>query len=122
MLIVSVALWALSRFGPGDAIAAARADAMTQATAMQLDTQHTEDYVNGQVEASWAGRMGKAIEPVIRPLGYDWKIGIALLASFAAREVFTGTLAVLYDMGSEPKKAIQRPVRKMKPKQPCGKK
>ena len=68
---------------------------------MQLDTIHTEDYIKQrELEASWAGQMGKAIEPVIRPLGYDWKIGIALLTSFAAREVFTGTLAVLYNMGS----------------------
>ena len=45
--------------------------------------------------------MGKAIEPVIRPLGYDWKIGIALITSFAAREVFVGTMATLYSVGDE---------------------
>lgn len=101
ILIVSVALWALSRFGPGNAIETARTEAITHAATLQLDTIHTEDFIKQrELEASWAGQMGKAIEPAIRPLGYDWKIGIALLTSFAAREVFTGTLAVLYNMGS----------------------
>jgi ferrous iron transport protein B len=51
------------------------------------------------LQNSFAGTMGKAIEPVIRPLGYDWKIGIALVTSFAAREVFVGTMATLYSVG-----------------------
>jgi len=50
------------------------------------------------LENSYAGRLGKAIEPVISPLGYDWKIGIALITSFAAREVFVGTMATLYSV------------------------
>jgi len=53
-----------------------------------------------QLEASYAGHVGKFIEPVIRPLGYDWKIGIALFTSFAAREVFVGTMATIYSIGS----------------------
>ncbi len=101
ILYVSVGLWALSRFGPGNAIEHAEQKALVEANIRQLDTASTEDLVaQSKLEASWAGRMGKFIEPVIRPLGYDWKIGIALLTSFAAREVFTGTLAVLYNMGS----------------------
>jgi ferrous iron transport protein B len=101
IVVVSIALWALSRFGPGRSMEEARVDALAQAGALQLDTTHTEDFIKQrELEASWAGQMGKGIEPVIRPLGYDWKIGIALLTSFAAREVFTGTLAVLYNMGS----------------------
>jgi ferrous iron transport protein B len=101
ILFVSIGLWALSRFGPGNAIEMARAEAKTESIALQLDTTQTEDYIKQrELEASWAGQMGKSIEPVIRPLGYDWKIGIALLTSFAAREVFTGTLAILYNMGS----------------------
>src|SRR5438034_7956151 len=52
---------------------------------------------------SYAGILGKSIEPVIRPLGYDWKIGIALITSFAAREVFVGTMATLYSVGDEGK-------------------
>ena len=102
ILVVSIVLWALSRFGPGDAIAEATHKAHTDAQVMQLDSTQTEDFVQQRrLEASFAGKMGKSFEPLIRPLGYDWKIGIALLTSFAAREVFTGTLAVLYNMGSE---------------------
>ncbi len=102
ILVVSIVLWALSRFGPGDSIAVATEQAHTDAIAMHLDSNQTEDFVQQRrLEASFAGKMGKSFEPLIRPLGYDWKIGIALLTSFAAREVFTGTLAVLYNMGSE---------------------
>ena len=54
-----------------------------------------------RLKASFAGHLGKAIEPVIRPLGYDWKIGIALITSFAAREVFVGTMATLYSVGED---------------------
>jgi ferrous iron transport protein B len=53
------------------------------------------------LENSYAGILGKAIEPVIHPLGYDWKIGIALITSFAAREVFVGTMATLYSVGDD---------------------
>ena len=53
------------------------------------------------LENSYAGTLGKAIEPAIRPLGYDWKIGIALITSFAAREVFVGTMATLYSVGED---------------------
>lgn len=101
ILIVSIALWALARFGPGNAIHEAFTGAKEEAIARNLDTTQTEDLIKQrELEASWAGQIGKTIEPAIRPLGYDWKIGIGLLTSFAAREVFTGTLAVLYNMGS----------------------
>ncbi len=53
-----------------------------------------------KLENSYMGYMGKAIEPVVKPLGYDWKIGIAVLTSFAAREVFVGTLATIYSVDS----------------------
>jgi ferrous iron transport protein B len=53
------------------------------------------------LENSYAGLLGKAIEPIITPLGYDWKIGIALITSFAAREVFVGTMATLYSVGDK---------------------
>jgi ferrous iron transport protein B len=102
ILVVSIALWGLSRFGPGhameDALDAARKEATTTTG---IDSSRLADLTaQKQLEASYAGQMGKWIAPAIRPLGYDWKIGIALLTSFAAREVFTGTLAVLYNMGS----------------------
>jgi ferrous iron transport protein B len=102
ILFVSIALWALSRFGPGNSIEKAEETARAEALEMQKDTIATEDLVQQRrLEASWAGLAGKWMEPAIRPLGYDWKIGIALLTSFAAREVFTGTLAVLYNMGDQ---------------------
>lgn len=101
ILFVSIALWGLSRFGPGNAVETAENTAREKAQTTQLSTSETEDLIaHHRLEASYAGQMGKFIEPAIRPLGYDWKIGIALLTSFAAREVFTGTLAVLYNMGS----------------------
>jgi len=53
------------------------------------------------------GYMGKAIEPIVRPLGYDWKIGIAVLTSFAAREVFVGTLATIYSVGNDEEETIK---------------
>ena len=63
----------------------------------QLD----KEYHTAKLENSYAGILGKSIEPVITPLGYDWKIGIALITSFAAREVFVGTMATLYSVGGE---------------------
>ncbi|HHB78671.1 MAG TPA: ferrous iron transporter B, partial [Saprospiraceae bacterium] len=54
-----------------------------------------------RLENSYAGRLGKFIEPTIKPLGYDWKIGIALLTSFAAREVFVGTMSTIYSLGED---------------------
>ena len=102
ILFVSIALWALSRFGPADSIEKAEEMARVEAQELQKDPVATEDLVQQRrLEASWAGLAGKWMEPAIRPLGYDWKIGIALLTSFAAREVFTGTLAVLYNMGDQ---------------------
>src|SRR5690348_18504251 len=52
------------------------------------------------LENSYAGILGRTIEPVIKPLGYDWKIGIALITSFAAREVFVGTMSTIYSVGT----------------------
>ncbi len=101
ILYVSVALWVLARFGPGDAIVRAETQAQQEAQVRQLNAQQTDDLVaQRHLEASYAGLIGKTIEPAVRPLGYDWKIGIALFTSFAAREVFTGTLAILYNLGS----------------------
>jgi ferrous iron transport protein B len=100
ILVVSIALWALSRFGPGDSIERAAKVAEQEAIQKNMDPAEMDGFVQQRkLEASWAGQAGKWLEPAIRPLGYDWKIGIALLTSFAAREVFTGTLAVLYNMG-----------------------
>lgn len=66
-----------------------------------------QEIASHKLEHSYIGQMGKAIEPLVRPLGYDWKIGIALLTSFAAREVFVGTLATIYSVGSDEEETIK---------------
>ncbi len=66
-----------------------------------------QEIASYRLEHSIIGMLGKGIEPVVRPLGYDWKIGIALITSFAAREVFVGTLATIYSVGSEDPATIQ---------------
>ena len=102
ILIISVILWFGASYGPGSAVDKAREEAMAEAEFEGLSEEDTEYLLNARaLEASWAGHLGRAIEPVIRPLGYDWKIGIALFTSFAAREVFVGTMATLYSIGSE---------------------
>jgi ferrous iron transport protein B len=64
------------------------------------ETARENHIASARLEASYAGQVGRFMEPAIRPLGYDWKIGIALLSSFAAREVFVGTLSTIYSIGS----------------------
>jgi ferrous iron transport protein B len=100
IMVISLLLWALSHFGPGNRmdIINAQYDAQIikeNERAGELNKQRSTTLL----ENSYAGLLGKAIEPVIRPLGYDWKIGIALITSFAAREVFVGTMATLYSVG-----------------------
>src|SRR5690606_35911513 len=68
----------------------------------------TEEAQNAaQIEYSFAGRLGHALEPLIAPLGFDWKMGIALVAAFAAREVFVSTLGIVYSVGSAEEDASQ---------------
>ncbi len=101
IMIISVILWAASTYGPSEDMAAAETQAREQARSRNLSGEAANDLLASQrLEASYAGHLGKFIEPVIRPLGYDWKIGIALLSSFAAREVFVGTMAIIYSVGS----------------------
>jgi ferrous iron transport protein B len=102
ILAISVVLWLLASFAPPGEMEQAEAEARTEATEQSLDETATEDLIAAkQIETSYAGRLGKIIEPAIRPLGFDWKIGIALITSFAAREVFVGTMATIYSIGSE---------------------
>lgn len=101
IMLISLLLWFLSSFGPG-----AKMDAVeTKYTAMQqaATTEEQKAAINKQYKSeklrnSYAGLLGTSIEPVIKPLGFDWKIGIALITSFAAREVFVGTMATLYSV------------------------
>jgi ferrous iron transport protein B len=101
IMIISVILWVLANFAPGDLKETTSAQATQYAQNQQLDEQETADLIAAkQIEVSYAGQLGKFIEPAIRPLGFDWKIGIALITSFAAREVFVGTMSTIYSIGS----------------------
>ena len=100
IMIISLILWALSSFGPGKRMEEIKARHDYVKTLPETDVALAEkSYQTTKLENSYAGILGKAIEPAIAPLGYDWKIGIALITSFAAREVFVGTMATLYSVG-----------------------
>ena len=90
ILIISLALWFLASFGPGPSTSNPAGESLS-----------TETRQRPPLEESYAGILGKTIEPVIRPLGFDWKIGIALICSFAAREVFVGTMATIYSIDDD---------------------
>jgi ferrous iron transport protein B len=101
ILSISIILWVLASYGPGDDMANARERVLEQSANVRLTEEGLEDRIAAyKLEHSYAGIIGKSIEPAIAPLGYDWKIGIALLTSFAAREVFVGTMATIYSIGS----------------------
>jgi len=102
IMMISLLLWALSTYGPKEKMAAVTA----KYEQLAKDNPQQANELNKQrktalLQNSFAGTLGKAIEPAIRPLGYDWKIGIALITSFAAREVFVGTMATLYSVGED---------------------
>jgi ferrous iron transport protein B len=97
IVAISIVLWAMATFGPGDRMEKAAVLAHEQAITQQLSEEDESRLVaSAELENSYIGIMGKAIEPVIEPLGYDWKIGISLITSFAAREVFVGSMATIY--------------------------
>ena len=99
IIVISMILWFLSNFGPSEAMKTAETEAHILS---QLDPSHGEDIKTTlRLEASYAGHLGKWIEPAIEPLGYDWKTGIALITSFAAREVFVGTMATLFQSSED---------------------
>ena len=102
ILAISVILWFLASYGPNDNFYHAEEIVRKQCSVFSI--QYSEAEIDNKVasyklENSYIGIMGKSIEPVIKPLGYDWKIGIAVISSFAAREVFVGTLATIYSVG-----------------------
>lgn len=101
ILAISIVLWFLGSHGPGNFNKAEEIIAQKNAN-VRLSEGAFENQVNAyKLENSYIGIMGKTIEPAIKPLGYDWKIGIAVVSSFAAREVFVGTLATIYSVGSQ---------------------
>jgi ferrous iron transport protein B len=101
ILAISIVLWVLASYGPGDEIKNAEQNVLAKAQNERLTKEGLDNRVAAyKLEHSYAGIIGKTLEPVIRPLGYDWKIGIALITSFAAREVFVGTIATIYSLGT----------------------
>ena len=101
ILALSVVLWFLASNGP-ESYKNAEKNTLDKAENEHLGSDELlQKVAAAKLENSYIGIMGKSIEPAIRPLGYDWKIGIALITSFAAREVFVGTLATIYSVGSD---------------------
>jgi ferrous iron transport protein B len=104
ILSISIILWVLASYGPPSAMKTIDQAEVTELTTVLDDESKgliMEKYASKRLEASYMGMMGKGIEPLIQPLGYDWKIGIALITSFAAREVFVGTIATIYSIGGD---------------------
>lgn len=101
IMAISIILWVFASFGPGDRMDKAESKVLSQLSLTDAGPEEIENKIASvRLENSYAGILGKSIEPLIRPLGYDWKIGIALITSFAAREVFVGTMATIYSLGS----------------------
>ncbi|MGH2563474.1 MAG: ferrous iron transport protein B, partial [Ginsengibacter sp.] len=102
IMVISLLLWVLSSYGPPKKM---KNVSEKYAALIQQQPRNSTEYGKLKrtelLENSYAGILGRTIEPVIRPLGYDWKIGIALITSFAAREVFVGTMATLYSVGDD---------------------
>lgn len=104
ILSISLVLWVLATFGPSNSREKVEKNyqiALVKANTDSLRTLAENEYQAAKLESSYAGTLGKVIEPVIKPLGFDWKLGIALVTSFAAREVFVGTMSTLYSVGSD---------------------
>jgi ferrous iron transport protein B len=101
ILAISIVLWVLASYGPGNNMSEAEEKVLSASSSKSMTEQELQDRIAAyKLEHSYAGIIGKSIEPAIKPLGYDWKIGIALITSFAAREVFVGTVATIYSLGS----------------------
>ncbi|MGL4596509.1 MAG: nucleoside recognition domain-containing protein, partial [Bacteroidia bacterium] len=113
IVIISIVLWVLASYGPGrkfesieldlDQVNASLVAQENSGNDSLLSTLEEERHLleSQKLEASYAGHLGKIIEPAIEPLGFDWKIGISLITSFAAREVFVGTMATIYSSGGD---------------------
>ena len=104
--MVSVVLWFLASYAPGD-----KFEKINHKYANYTAEDKAVKIQSERLEASYAGILGKTIEPAIKPLGYDWKIGIALITSFAAREVFVGTMATLYSVEEDNNSSLREKLR-----------
>lgn len=108
ILAISIILWFLASYGPGEQFNNAETIVKTEYASQNLNEEDLQQKIaSHKLEHSFIGIAGHAIEPAIRPLGYDWKIGIAIVSSFAAREVFVGTLATIYSVGNDDEATIK---------------
>ena len=108
ILAISILLWFMASFGPGQNFSNADSIIIEKFSDKPItDIELDREISAYRLENSYIGLLGKSIEPIITPLGYDWKIGIALISSFAAREVFIGTLATIYSVGSSDQETIK---------------
>ena len=108
ILAISIILWFLASYGPGENFNNAEEIITKEYASNNLTDEEIQQHIASyKLEHSFIGITGRAIEPAISPLGYDWKIGIAILSSFAAREVFVGTLATIYSVGSDEEDTIK---------------
>lgn len=102
IVTISIILWVLSSHAPGDRFEKIEKKYSSIETLGGVDSKEIDKQIASEkLQASYAGIIGKTIEPAIRPLGFDWKIGIALITSFVAREVFVGTMATIYSVGDK---------------------
>lgn len=103
IIAVSIILWVLASYGPGDNFAQIEKKYSEPQYGQKMKPTEIEHAIASEkLESSYAGYLGHVIEPVIKPLGFDWKIGIAIITSFAAREVFVGTMATIYSVDGDP--------------------
>ena len=106
ILAISILLWVMASYGPGKDFS--EAAQIVSADYTELEGEALNQKINSyKLEHSYIGLLGKSIEPIISPLGYDWKIGIAIISSFAAREVFVGTLATIYSVENDAEETIK---------------
>lgn len=119
ILAISVVLWFMASYGPGDTIEKSSQELMKSNRYLKSsDDQKQSMKSSVMLEHSYIGNLGKFIEPVIEPLGYDWKMGISLITSFAAREVFVGSLSTIYAVHDEreEKQKLRKTMKKEKRK------
>ena len=108
ILSISIILWVLASYGPGKNFEFAENIVSKKFENQQLSKEQLDQKIASfKLENSYIGIAGHAIEPVLKPLGYDWKIGIGIISSFAAREVFVSTLATIYSIGSDDQTAVR---------------
>ncbi len=101
IVAVSIVLWVLATYGPGDAIQHAEENVKATLVGTNYTQAELDDKIASyKLENSYVAKIGKSIEPAIKPLGFNWKVGIALVTSFAAREVFVGTMSTIYSIES----------------------